>query len=34
VYSQFFAESVENVAAFLDGKPARLLNPEVLGRKG
>jgi phosphoglycerate dehydrogenase-like enzyme len=34
VYSQFFAESVENVVAFLDGKPARLLNPEVLGRKG
>jgi phosphoglycerate dehydrogenase-like enzyme len=30
VYEQFYRESVENVLAFLDGKPMRLLNPEVL----
>lgn len=34
VYGQFFAESVENVVAFLDGRPTRLLNPEVLGQAG
>jgi phosphoglycerate dehydrogenase-like enzyme len=30
VYEQFYRESVENVLAFLDGKPMRVLNPEVL----
>ena len=29
VYAQFHRESVENVLAFLDGKPTRVLNPEV-----
>lgn len=32
VYGQFYGESVENVLAFLDGKPIRLLNPDVLTR--
>jgi phosphoglycerate dehydrogenase-like enzyme len=30
VYAQFYRESMENVMAFLDGKPVRLLNPEAL----
>jgi phosphoglycerate dehydrogenase-like enzyme len=30
VYGQFYRESIENVLAFLDGKPTRVLNPEVL----
>lgn len=30
VYAQFYGESIENIAAFLDGRPVRLLNPEVL----
>src|SRR4029453_12842044 len=29
VYAQFHRESVENTLAFLDGKPKRVLNPEV-----
>jgi hypothetical protein len=33
VYETFYGESVENVLAFLDGKPIRLLNPEVLQRQ-
>jgi phosphoglycerate dehydrogenase-like enzyme len=33
VYGTFYGESVENVLAFLDGKPIRLLNPEVLQRQ-
>ena len=33
VYGTFYGESVENVLAFLDGKPIRLLNPEVLKRQ-
>ena len=32
VYSQFYSQSIENVLAFLDGNPTRLLNPEVLGQ--
>ncbi len=32
VYAQFHRESVENVLAFLDGKPMRVLNPEVRPR--
>jgi phosphoglycerate dehydrogenase-like enzyme len=31
VYAQFYGEAVENVLAFLNGKPIRMLNPEVLG---
>jgi len=30
VYAQFYRESIENVLAFLDGKPSRVLNPEAL----
>ncbi|HZP94469.1 MAG TPA: D-2-hydroxyacid dehydrogenase family protein [Burkholderiales bacterium] len=30
VYAQFYRESIENVLAFLDGKPTRVLNPEAL----
>ncbi len=30
VWSQFYPESVENALAFLDGKPIRVMNPEVL----
>jgi len=30
VYAQFYGESIENIVAFLDGRPMRLLNPEVL----
>jgi phosphoglycerate dehydrogenase-like enzyme len=29
IYEQFYRESIENVLAFLDGKPARMLNPEA-----
>jgi phosphoglycerate dehydrogenase-like enzyme len=30
VYAQFYAESVENVMAFLNGTPSRVMNPEAL----
>ncbi len=30
VYRQFYSESIDNVLAFLEGKPLRVLNPEVL----
>jgi phosphoglycerate dehydrogenase-like enzyme len=30
VWSQFYPESVENALAFLDGKPIRVMNPEVV----
>lgn len=30
VYEQFYRESIENVLAFLDGKPQRVLNPEAI----
>lgn len=30
VYAQFYRESIENVLAFLDGNPTRVLNPEAL----
>ena len=30
IYSQFYRESIDNVLAFLDGKPVRVLNPEAL----
>jgi phosphoglycerate dehydrogenase-like enzyme len=32
VYAQFYRESIENVLAFLDDKPLRVLNPEALGK--
>jgi phosphoglycerate dehydrogenase-like enzyme len=32
VYAQFHRESIENALAFLDGKPTRVLNPEVQPR--
>jgi phosphoglycerate dehydrogenase-like enzyme len=31
-YRGFYAETVENVLAFLDGKPIRVLNPDAIGR--
>jgi phosphoglycerate dehydrogenase-like enzyme len=33
VYAQFYRESIENVLAYLDGKPMRALNPEVARRE-
>ena len=33
-WSQFYPESVENALAFLDGKPIRVMNKEVLGHGG
>lgn len=33
-WAQFYPESVENALAFLDGKPIRVMNKEVLGRGG
>lgn len=32
VYTQFYRESIENALAFLDRKPTRVLNPEVVPR--
>ena len=32
-FRQFYGESVQNVLAFLDGAPQRLLNPIVLGKQ-
>ena len=29
-FRQFYGESIENVLAFLDGKPVRVMNPEAL----
>lgn len=29
VYAQFYGESIENVLAFLDGRPQRMLNPDA-----
>lgn len=29
IYAQFYRESIENVLAFLDGKPQRMINPEA-----
>ncbi|HXQ53945.1 MAG TPA: D-2-hydroxyacid dehydrogenase family protein [Stellaceae bacterium] len=31
-YRAYYAETVENILAFLDGKPIRVLNPEALRR--
>ena len=33
VYAQFYRESIENVLAFLDGKPTRVLNPEAMRQR-
>jgi phosphoglycerate dehydrogenase-like enzyme len=30
VYAAFWGQSIENVEAWLDGKPVRVLNPEAL----
>jgi phosphoglycerate dehydrogenase-like enzyme len=30
VFAQFYGESIENIVAFLDGTPIRVLNPDVL----
>ena len=30
VWSQFYPQHVENALAFMDGKPIRVSNPEVL----
>ncbi len=32
VFAQFYGETVENALAFLDGRPVRVANPEVLNR--
>jgi phosphoglycerate dehydrogenase-like enzyme len=32
VWAQFYPESIHNALAFLDGKPIRVMNPEVLGK--
>ncbi len=29
IYGQFYRESIENVLAYLDGKPGRMLNPDA-----
>jgi phosphoglycerate dehydrogenase-like enzyme len=31
-WEQFYPQSVENVLAFLDGKPIRVVNPEAVGK--
>jgi hypothetical protein len=31
-WAQFYPQMVENALAFLDGKPVRVTNPEVLGK--
>lgn len=33
-FRQFYRESIENVLAFLDGNPIRVMNPEALGQPG
>jgi phosphoglycerate dehydrogenase-like enzyme len=32
VFRQFYGESAQNVVAFLDGKPIRMVNPDVLAK--
>jgi phosphoglycerate dehydrogenase-like enzyme len=29
-FRSFYSQSVENIRAFLDGNPLRVLNPEIL----
>jgi phosphoglycerate dehydrogenase-like enzyme len=31
IYQQFYRESIENLLAFLDGKPIRVINPQAAG---
>ena len=31
-FRQFYGESIENVLAFLDGTPIRVMNPEALAK--
>lgn len=33
VFQQFYRESIENILAYLDGKPIRVLNPEALAKR-
>lgn len=33
VFEQFYRESVENILAYLDGEPIRVVNPDALGRQ-
>ncbi|MGL4727407.1 MAG: D-2-hydroxyacid dehydrogenase family protein [Bosea sp. (in: a-proteobacteria)] len=33
VFRQFYGESAENIVAFLDGAPIRMVNPEVFGKR-
>lgn len=33
VFAEYYGQSIENVLAFLDGKPIRVVNPEVLEAK-
>ena len=32
-YDKFYGQTVENIQAFLDGTPQRVLNPDVLGHR-
>ena len=34
IFAHFYGESVANILAWLDGKPANVLNPDALGQKG
>ena len=31
-WTEFYGQSVENAVAFMEGKPVRVMNPEVLRR--
>lgn len=33
VFNDFYQHSVENILAFIDGKPMRVMNPEALGQR-
>ena len=33
-FRQFYRESIDNVLAFMDGAPIRVMNPEALARRG
>jgi len=32
VLAEYYGDSIENVLAWLDGKPIRVMNPEVLNK--
>lgn len=34
VFAEYYGESIENILAFLDGKPIRVMNPDVLAKAG